>query len=136
MRLALVPFAALLLAACGSDPASGTGFPEAALAAVGGDGGGATIEVRTSPQPPTRGSIEVEYTVAKAGVPVDGLTLEVTPFMPDMGHGATVEPTVTAEGGGKYLIGNVELYMAGRWELRTTLHGAVEDTAAVELQVQ
>jgi hypothetical protein len=136
MRLALAPFAALLLAACGSDPATTGGFPADALTTVTSDHGLAILEVRTSPQPPTRGSLEVEYTVTKAGAPLDGLTIAVTPFMPDMGHGATVDPTVTAEGDGRYRITDVEVYMAGRWELRTTLSGAIEDTAVVELQVQ
>lgn len=132
-RLAL---ALLLASACSSDPASTGGFPEEALTTVTSDHGAATIAVRTAPdQPPSRGIISVEYTVQKGGAPLDGVTFEVVPMMPDMGHGASTTPTVTAEGGGKYLLTGVELYMAGRWELRTTLSGAVDDTAVITLQI-
>jgi hypothetical protein len=129
-------FAALFLAACSSDPASTGGFPAEALTTVESDHGAATLEVRTAPdQPPSRGVISVELTVLKGGAPVEGLALDVMPFMPDMGHGASTMPTIREEGGGKYLLTGVAMYMAGRWELRTTMSGAVDDTAVVTLQI-
>ena len=56
-----------------------------------------------------------------AGKPVDGATLSVTPFMPDHGHGSSVKPTVTREGGGTYDVTNVYLPMPGLWRLTVTV---------------
>ena len=75
--------------------------------------------------------VSVEYRITNAdGQPVDGLVLSVVPWMPDMGHGASIEPMVSAVGGGRYVISNVELFMPGRWELRTSITGPSEDRAA------
>jgi len=66
----------------------------------------------------------------------DGLTLTVTPWMPDMGHGTSIPPTVTARGSGLYDLTNVYLPMPGQVELRTQATGPVNDTAAPTFQVE
>jgi hypothetical protein len=98
------------------------------------DSGSLAIEVRTCPQPPSRGTNSVELFVSAAGKPVDGLTVDVTPFMPAMGHG-TSTPTITPEGDGKYLVTEVYLYMPGVWQLKTTFSGPVSDHAAPSVSV-
>jgi hypothetical protein len=137
-RLAAL-FAAALAAGCAADTAgSGAGaFPDAPYATVTSDGGAVTIAFRTAPQqPPGRGVVTAELTVTTAdGAPVDGLDLSVVPWMPAMGHGASVVPTVTAESGGRYVVSNVALFMPGQWELRTTVSGAVHDSAVLILQI-
>lgn len=97
-----------------------------------GDSRALSIQVRTSPQPPQRGTIGVELTVTNVadGTPRDGLALGVVPWMPAHNHGTSVTPTVTAEGQGKYLLTDVDLFMPGHWELRTTFSGPVTDHAA------
>jgi hypothetical protein len=55
--------------------------------------------------------------------------------MPAMGHGTSVTPTVSAEGGGDYRIDDVDFFMPGLWELRTQMTGAREDEVAPSFQV-
>jgi hypothetical protein len=98
------------------------------------DSGSLAIEVRTCPQPPARGTNTVELFVTGQGSPVDGLTVDVAPFMPAMNHG-TSTPTVTAEGNGKYLVTEVYLYMPGVWQLRTAFSGPLNDHAAPSVSV-
>ena len=119
--------AGLALIACSDPPATAAqGFPATPYATLTSDSGELSVEVRTAPtQPPTRGTLSVELFVRSvAGVPQDGLTVSVIPWMPYMGHGTSVVPTVTAEGGGKYLVSNLSLFMPGTWELRTTFTGS------------
>ena len=125
---------AAIFAGCGStsDAADGPhSFPEAPYAVIVSEKKHLTIEVRTGPtQPPARGHAEVELLVLdEQGAPVDGLQLGVTPWMPAMGHGTSVTPIVQGAGDGKYVVRDVVMYMAGRWELRTTFSGGVTDSA-------
>ena len=56
--------------------------------------------------------------------------------MPAMGHGTTVVPSVSPAGEGVYDLSNVYLYMAGQWQLRTSMSGGASDSAAPDLMVQ
>lgn len=143
--LAGVCCAALCFACSDSSTASGTSgtsssaFPASPLATVTSAGGALTIEIRTRPaQPPSRGTCEAEYRVldAVSGEPVDGLSLEVVPWMVSMGHGSSGKPTIAAQGDGRYVVSKLSLYMAGRWELRTTFSGSRADSAAPAIDVE
>jgi hypothetical protein len=81
------------------------------------------IEVRTSPQPPTRGDQSVELTIADGttGAPATNLAVHVVPWMPVMLHGASIQPTVTETKPGVYLLTDVDMFMSGEWQLRTTI---------------
>ena len=132
--------AALLSAACSSAapaPSGPASFPSEAYTTVTSDSGALVFALRTSPQPPSLGTNAIQLSITKAsdGSPVDGLTLDVEPWMPSMGHG-TSTPTVTAQGGGVYLVTEVYLYMQGVWALRTTVSGAMSDHAAPQLEIQ
>jgi hypothetical protein len=122
------------LAACGSnapvcnpDPAfSGaplmTGFKSAS--------GDLTLSLTPDPNsdPLARNCFAFEYVVTdSSGNPVDGLTLQVQPWMVEMGHGSPLTPTVVAKGQGVYVLTNVDLYMPGDWLLQTTVKGSVLD---------
>lgn len=75
--------------------------------------------VAATPSPPVKGdnTWTVEL-VDGAGKPVSGATITVVPFMPDHGHGTATAPAVTPEGGpGKYRISNMNLPMAGYWDI-------------------
>jgi hypothetical protein len=125
-------------AACSSaSPAPAGTFPGDPYTTITSDSGALVIDVRTSPQPPSRGTNEVELTITRAGdgTPVDGLSLDVVPWMPAMEHG-TSAPSVTAEGGGVYLVTEVYLYMPGIWDLRTAISGAATDDATPQLTIQ
>ena len=67
---------------------------------------------------------------------VTGAEVEVTPWMPEHGHGVGEKPRVTERGKGTYRVENVVLLMAGRWELRVAVRkGADEDRAAFPVSV-
>lgn len=141
-RLIGTALLACAFAGCSSPAPSSTSaeagtFPATPLMTVTSSSGALVLAVRTSPQPPSVGTDEVQYTITKAsdGTPVDGLTVVVTPVMPSMGHG-TAETTVTAEGNGVYLVSGVYLFMQGVWALNTTISGPMSDDAAPDLQIQ
>ena len=115
-----------------------TATSNAALVTATTDDGLFTVELRTLPtQPPPRAGAKLDVHVADAqGADVDGLTVEVVPWMPAMGHGASVNPTVTAQDHGHYLAEPLELAMAGTWQMRITLKkGAQESHVAPTLDV-
>ncbi len=121
---------------CSSGTGPSADFPATAFSTIMTDSGTMRVEVRTSPQPPTRGGIDAELTITDAatGAPRDGLTLQIRPWMPAMNHGA-IMATVTPEGSGKYLVTEVDLFMAGLWELQTTIAGPVSDHVAPQFQI-
>jgi hypothetical protein len=79
--------------------------------------------------------MELIFTQVADGTPVDGLTLDIVPWMPAMGHGTSLTPEVTALGSGVYEVEDLDLFMAGTWQLRTTF-GTPADAAAPALQIQ
>jgi hypothetical protein len=68
-------------------------------------------------------------------MPLDGVDVAAVPWMPAMGHGASVTPTVTAAGRGAYVLHDVDCFMPGSWELRTTFSGKVDDRATITLDI-
>lgn len=119
-------------------PGADAQFPADALLTVTGDSQLVDVEIRTAPdQPPQRGTIAVEYRVTShdAGAPVDGLSIDVVPWMPAMGHGTSIVPEVHAKGDGRYVLVNVNLFMPGRWELKSTLSGPLADHVAPAFQI-
>jgi hypothetical protein len=127
MRLVdlLAPSLVVFAIACSdSTSAPGHDFAGAPLISSTSASGALRVSLRSSPNPPARGIDVFELTVADGmGTPVDGLAIEVTPWMPSHGHGTSVAPTVSAQGGGVYVVDNVDLYMPGTWELRIVMHG-------------
>jgi hypothetical protein len=138
MKLSTLAWLAATLVACSAaNPTPAGAFPADAYTTTPSDSGALVIDVRTSPQPPSRGTNDVQLTLTRAsdGTPVDGVSLDVQPWMPAMGHGSSI-PTVTAQGGGVYLVTEVYFYMPGVWELRTSLSGATTDHATLQLTIQ
>lgn len=78
-------------------------------------------------------TVEIVVTDAQSMAPVDGLTINVVPWMPAMGHGTSVVPQITPMGNGKYVATDVVLFMAGTWQLRTNLTSA--ETAIVTVEI-
>lgn len=93
------------------------------------------LEVSLSNGPFARGKNVVELCVLekKSAEFVDGLEMEMIPFMPAMGHGSSGPSPSVALGGGCYEFRGIVLNMPGTWELRTTISGAFEDTATPTL---
>jgi len=114
-------------------------FPAEALAGVTSEGGALRVELRTAPeQPPPRGEIAAALSItdANTAAPQDGCSLTVVPFMPAMGHGTSNELTITPKGDGIYVVTGLSLYMAGRWELRTTISKCADDRAIPAFPVE
>jgi hypothetical protein len=138
--------AGLVAAACGSSGSSASGacsastaFPSAALATTKTDGGRLNVAFRSAPgQPLVAGldCVELVVTDATSGAAVDQLAITMTPWMPAMGHGASVTPQLTPTGSGHYVFTNVSLPMPGEWQLRTTFSGAVTDGVEPTFDVQ
>jgi hypothetical protein len=124
--------AALVLALCCGGACSGSSIAPTD-ATVTTDSGALRVELRVSPQ---RGTNTAELTVTNVadGMPRDGIGVSVVPFMPSMNHGSS-SPAVTPEGGGKYQVTQLYLYMPGYWELRTTLSGPPNDHVTLAVQV-
>lgn len=113
-------------------------FPSSPIATVKSESKGLELAAFTAPeQPPTRGTITVKLAIVDpSGAPVEGLAIEMAPEMPSMGHGTPTVPRISAKGGGVYVAEDVNLFMAGRWDLRLTLTGAVDDHAIIPLDVR
>ncbi|HEX3774273.1 MAG TPA: FixH family protein [Polyangiaceae bacterium] len=132
---------AIALSACGgSRAASGSdSFPTEALFQLQSDSGQEQVIVRTAPeQPPTRGIVEMQLTITDAttGDPEPGLDLKVVPWMPAMGHGTSVTPTVVETAPGIYDLGNLGLFMPGTWQIRTQWSGAAAENVTPTLEVR
>jgi hypothetical protein len=96
-----------------------------------GDGTIEVVLVESTPAPPAKGNNTWHLRVLdSAGTPLDGLTVQVTPFMPDHGHGTpvTTEVTELAEPG-EYEVALVNLWMPGLWEVTVE----VDDPAQAEV---
>lgn len=137
MRIQWIVLSAALLLSCGKgSPSANLDFPEQALTMATGARQKLQVAIRSSPQPPVRGLTNFEFTVTDLdGRPVDGLQIAVQPWMPQMGHGTAVVPSVKDVGNGVYQVTEVYLFMAGLWELRTTFTGAVTDSVAPQFQI-
>ncbi len=60
-------------------------------------------------------------------------SLAVTPWMPVMGHGSAVTPTVESDAGG-FVVTELYLAMPGRWELRCDVGEGDHATATFDIQ--
>jgi hypothetical protein len=89
--------------------------------------------MEATPAPPAKLTNAMTFQLLDAGgLPVDGATLSVVPFMPDHGHGSAVKPTVTAKGGGVYAVANLYYPMPGLWRVTVTVqlpNAAPQDVA-------
>ncbi len=130
----------LLLAALGcssapSQPPDPSAFPAEPFATVTSSSGTLHVALRSSPQPLAVGNDDLQLEITDAsGAPRDGLTVTVKPWMPAHDHGSS-ETTVTAQGGGKYLVTNVYLYMSGVWQLQLGFSGPVHDDASLQFEL-
>ena len=133
MRPPALALAALFALACSSSPPTTTTFPDAPyVMTMSGD---YHIELRTAPsQPPVRGAIDALLSVSDSSGVASGRAIELTPWMPAMGHGSSTTPIVTPREAGDYLVTNLVLPMPGTWELRVTIDGAEQSVLSLDVQ--
>jgi hypothetical protein len=130
----------LVASACSSSgPADPGTFASTPASVVTSDSGALRIAFQSSPEAtPSRGnnSLLLKVTRVSDGAPVGGLVVDVVPWMLAMGHGSSTKPTVAAGPVvGAYTVSNVDLFMPGLWEIRTTIGGPVTDHAAPQFDV-
>jgi len=101
------------------------------LAKTGGNGMTLTLSAM-DPGPPAKGDNTWTVSVTNAGSPVEGLTIDVDPQMPDHGHGTPIKAEVTAGGeAGSYVIEKINLLMPGYWEVTFKLDAGEGNTDEV-----
>ncbi len=130
-------FAGALLA-CSSGPAAPVNFGSTPVASMTTVSGNVHVDVFAAPDPFVRGesSIRLVLTSVASGAAIDGVSIAMQPFMPSMTHGASTQPTFAGSGGGVYVAHDLVMIMAGTWELRTTLSGAISDSFVADVSVQ
>jgi hypothetical protein len=138
IRCAALMTIAILAIGCGGGGAEELPpavFPAEALVTQATTGG-LTVSVWSSPQPPAVGLAVFRFTFTDdVGAPVDGLSINVLPWMPAHGHGGSTHPTATATAPGEFLVQPVSFFMSGAWQLRTTVGGARTDEVTVGVDV-
>jgi hypothetical protein len=87
---------------------------------------------KSDPAPPAKGDNTWDIRLVDAtGEPVEGARIDVMPFMPDHGHGTSIDAVVTpaSSGGGQYSISPINLWMPGLWQvtLRAEADGVTDD---------
>jgi hypothetical protein len=99
-------------------------FANAPNSEVNSTSGALHVALRTAPYPATLGPTAFELTVTDpSGAPVDGLTLDVTPWMPAHGHGSIPKPVATPTGFGRYTTTTTNISMVGKWILKIDITG-------------
>jgi hypothetical protein len=131
----VVALVALFAPACASPGVDLDSGPLVQVADAHSGTGAYDVAVLAHSPTPVRGNHTVQLVVTAAGTPADDLALTIVPWMPAMGHGTSVRPTVTPLGGGAYQLDDVDLFMPGLWELRTTI-ASPEDYVAPSFEVQ
>jgi hypothetical protein len=83
------------------------------------------VLVDASPSPPARGTNTWTIKVTDAqGNAIPGATVTAKPFMPDHGHGSSVQPVVTANADGTFGVTPLYLFMPGLWQVTFTVKTA------------
>lgn len=99
-----------------------------------------TLEVvSTSPAPPDRGDNTWQLQVLDTtGAPAVLRSLSVAPFMPAHDHGTAPATFDGTAAGSVWSVGPFDLFMSGRWELRTsfTFEDGTADTAVISFCVE
>lgn len=77
---------------------------------------------------------ESETTAASEDAP--DLDVELTTFMPAMGHGASEQPELVTTDENRYTFDKVVLNMPGLWELHVAVSGDVDEELVFEFDVE
>ncbi len=111
-------------------------FPLQALTTVASTSGALQVALRSVPDPPVRGQNVGQLTVTdSSGQPIDGITVEVLPWMPSHGHGTSQAVEVTDQGGGVFITNPLYLFMAGEWLIQMKFQGTLDDTATAIVEI-
>lgn len=136
----IVGLFALASGGCGGSPPAippvPASFPPQALTTVASTSGALQVALRSVPDPPVRGQNVGQLTLTDgSGQPVDGVTVQILPFMPAHGHGTSEAVGVTDQGGGVFIANPLYLFMAGEWQIQMKFQGAINDTAIATVEI-
>jgi hypothetical protein len=110
---------------------------DGSLVGVTVDGDGLRLSIiHATPSEPIQGDNAWTLAVTNAsGVPLEGFSVEVEPWMPDHGHGTAHAPVVTHHDGGVFRVASLDLWMAGLWEVRFTITPSAGDPETLVVSV-
>jgi hypothetical protein len=104
------------LITCQNDPRVATYTP--GLSVTSTSGTRKFILLSSQPAPPARGTNTWQLRITDAaGQNEPGLSVSVLPFMPDHGHGTSVNASVTANPDGTYTAAPLYFFMPGVWRV-------------------
>lgn len=92
--------------------------------------------VELVPSMPARGDNRWTLELTMGGAPVEDATITPVPWMPDHGHGTTVEAEIVPLGGGQYEIDPLNLWMPGLWEITFDVGGEASDQVVFSLCIE
>lgn len=76
------------------------------------------VLLSSDPAPPARGNDTWKIKITDAqGNALSGLSASVLPFMPDHGHGTSVNASITANSDGTYTVTPLYFFMPGVWRI-------------------
>lgn len=118
-------------------PAAQGAQPAREAFSAGSEKGDFVLQLKLSEPALKLGPNSADITLTdRAGQPVEGALVTVTPWMPTMGHGVWDKPVVKESGGGRYHVENVVIIMGGLWELKLAIkRGEREDRAVFSMTV-
>jgi hypothetical protein len=112
-------------------------FPATPFETVTSSGGHLHVDVRWSPAVPVKGDDAAQLMFSDdSGNPVDGLSVDVVPWMPAHGHGTSLQPVIASTAPGVLVASPIYLFMSGEWQLRITVTGPLNDSAVATAQIQ
>jgi len=101
---------------CQNDPRVATYAP--GLTVTSTSGAHKFVLLSSDPAPPARGTDTWKIRITDGqGNALSGLAASVVPFMPDHGHGSSVNATVTANSDGTYTVAPLYFFMPGVWRV-------------------
>lgn len=90
----------------------------AGVSVVGDEGVITAALMDASPAPPARYINDWTLAFSASGAQeLEGVEVEITPWMPDHGHGTAAPITIEALGGGLFTATGIDLFMVGYWEV-------------------
>lgn len=104
------------LITCQNDPRAMTYAP--GLSVTSTSGSRKYVLLSANPSPPARGTDTWTIKITDAaGQAQTGLSVSVLPFMPDHGHGTSVNASVTPNSDGTYKVDPLYFFMPGVWRV-------------------
>jgi hypothetical protein len=104
---------------CTKDPRVATYAPN--LSVTSASGALDFILLSSNPAPPaSETNVWLMRITNTSGVNQPDLVANVLPFMPDMGHGTSIVPSMTPNTDGTYTVQPLYLFMAGVWSITFT----------------